>query len=192
MNEIHQQILELFPKSTGNIYDDYEYYANIVEVLSELVSICETNADDLLSSIIEDDLKDDRREVIFKADTKRSVDIAKLRENTELFNRFAFVKDTDAAQILGRAKLRELIQEKLQGLSDGFITANITDLEKTLGKKEASQYIVSTTTRHGTPIVVTKNSYPKDYYRLGSDEPVKVFTENVGEKPPKGISTLKY
>lgn len=192
MTDIKSEILDLFPHESGNIYDDYQYYADIIQTLTELVEECEQKADGLLSSIIEDDIKDDTREVVFKADTKRSVDIAKLRENDELYARFAFVKDTDAAQILGRSRLRELIQEKLQGLSDGFITANITDLEKALGKTEAAKYITSTTTRHPTPLIVVKNSYPKDYYKLGNDEPTRVFTENVGTKPPKGISKLKY
>lgn len=184
--------------STNESNDVYEKYAALLEnytILKKLADETLKESDELMKYMVKHPHeKSSKYEVVVPTVNKRKVNVAKLKENPELFNKYAFVDDAFATKIIGRPIIRELFCEKFDGTPDElihFMTANITELEKDLGKMEASQYIEIEEKRGDHPIFVEKGTYPADYYGLNDSEVTHVFIQNIEGKVPKPISKVK-
>lgn len=189
--------LESCVESTESFEDTYEQYVAVSKIYLAMHQFADRylkKSDELMKYILDnrDDVSD-TYELIFPANTKRSVNMTKLRENRELFDKCAFVKDTFITKALGRQRLRDMFCEEYGGEDKAFafMTANITDLEKAVGKSEAAKYTIVDSRRTETPMIVEKDSYPADYYKLGEDEVTRVFTQNLEVKAPKAFSKVK-
>lgn len=175
--------------------DDYERYMALSRIYVGLKKLSEEyleKSDAIMKYLIDHkETVSDKYEIIFPANTKRAVDIAKLQENPKLFDECVFIKDAFITKAFGRKRLREMFCEEYGDKAYGFLTANVTDVEKIAGKSDAAKYMTVDEKRTEYPIMVEKGSYPADYYLNGNDELIKVFSSNIEDKPPKAFSKIK-
>lgn len=193
-SKIVAKIIKAFPASKGNLYDEYNWCEMVIEVLDKVKNFYLDKSDTLLNDLMNDNIVDEKREIVFKADQKRSINMETLKENEELFNKLAFVKEADVVKIVGRPALKDLVKTTLNDdvKFERLLTCNITDIEAELGKKEANVFIDSKIVRNVTPIVVEKGKYPGDHYKFDSiDVLSEVYINEVGKTAPKAISRLK-
>lgn len=192
-SKIVGKIIKAFPtSSTENKFDEYSACEVAISILDKVREYYFNKSEELLTDIVKNDIKDATREVVFKAEYKRSIDMDRLASNRELFDELTFIKEADVSRILGRQELKKIVIENVgEDKCKPLLICNIGDLEAKLGKKEALEYIKSKTTRSSTPIVVGMNAYPANHYKCGSEDVTEVFIANTDVAVPKAISHLK-
>lgn len=192
-SKIFAKIVKAIPSSkTENKFDEYSACEMAIAILDKAREYYFNKSEELLAEIVANNVKDDTREVVFKAEYKRSVDMKRLSDNSELFEKLTFIKEADVARIVGRQELKRIAFETAgEEKCKSMLTCNIGDLENELGKKEALEYIKSETTRSQTPIVVGINSYQADHYKCGSENITEVLITDTDVTVPKAISHLK-
>lgn len=191
-SKIIAKIIAAFPAFKGNLYDEYKWCEQIVEVIDNVKEFYLSKSDGILKSIIEDDISDDTREIVFKVDQKRNINMDTLKENVELFEKISFIKESDVARIVGRSALKDLVKTTIgEDKYSAMLQVNITDLESELGKKEAAAFIDTKISRNQTPLLVEKGKYSLDHYKLGQETITEIYINENMKSFPKSISRLK-
>ena len=110
LNLLEQIVTEIETNLPENVFQQYLYYKGLVDMYSEIVKYLNKNMENILSDVIDNNVKDDNFEVIYPAKVVRKVNIAKLNEQyPEVYDSLAFVETNKVLKLVDRSTIRKFI-----------------------------------------------------------------------------------